>query len=120
MRPISNGHPTVSASRLRSSSPSTAPRNRRASPLALMMTNAGCTGTPKRANTLPGSSLICGNDREYLSMNPWNDCSSPVHATPTKSTFPAHSCAAASTEAASRLQVLQVGAQNQNAVVRPA
>lgn len=53
-------------------------------------------------------------------MNPLNDASSPVHATPTKSTRPAHCCAAASTEGASALQIVQVGAQNQNAVARPA
>ena len=53
-------------------------------------------------------------------MNPWNDASSPVHATPTKSTWPTHCSAAASTEGASALHTLQVGAQNQNAVARPA
>jgi len=53
-------------------------------------------------------------------MNPWNAASSPVHATPTKSTWPTHCCAAASTEGASALQELQVGAQNQNAVASPA
>lgn len=53
-------------------------------------------------------------------MKSWNDDSSPTQATPTKSTCPAHRCAAASTEGASRLQTLQVGAQNQKAVGRPA
>jgi len=53
-------------------------------------------------------------------MNPWNAASSPVHATPTKSTWPTHCCAAASTEGASALQELQVGAQNQKAVASPA
>lgn len=53
-------------------------------------------------------------------MNPLNDASSPVHATPTKGIRPAHCCATASTEAASALQIGHVGAQNQNAVERPA
>lgn len=52
-------------------------------------------------------------------MKPWKAASSPVQATPTKSTLPAHFCAAPSTEGASRLQTLQVGAQNQNAVGLP-
>ena len=90
------------------------------SPFGSTTTRAGWATTPKRAKTIPGSSLICGNDNVYLSTNPWNEASSPVHATPTKSTLPAHCCAAASTEGASALQTLQVGAQNQNAVERPA
>jgi hypothetical protein len=53
-------------------------------------------------------------------MNPWKSSSSPVQATPTKLTAPANFFAAASTEGASRLQVLQVGAQNQNSVGLPA
>jgi hypothetical protein len=53
-------------------------------------------------------------------MNPWKSSSLPVHATPTKLTDPANFWAASSTEGASRLQVLQVGAQNQNAVGLPA
>ena len=53
-------------------------------------------------------------------MKPWNAASSPVQATPKKSTLPAHCLLAASTEGASRLQMLQVGAQNQNATGRPA
>ena len=53
-------------------------------------------------------------------MNAWNAASSPVQATPTKSTRPSHRCAAASTEDASALQIVQVGAQNQNATGRPA
>jgi hypothetical protein len=53
-------------------------------------------------------------------MKPWNDASSPVQATPMKLTLPLHFCAAASTEGASRLQTLQVGAQNQKAVGAPA
>lgn len=53
-------------------------------------------------------------------MNPWKSLSSPVHATPTKLTSPANFFAAASTEGASRLHVLQVGAQNQNSVGLPA
>jgi hypothetical protein len=51
-------------------------------------------------------------------MKPWNAVSSPVQATPTKSTEPAQRLLAASTEAASRLQMLQVGAQNQNTTGR--
>ena len=90
------------------------------SPLGLTTTTAGCAGTPKRANTVPGSSLICGNDNEYFPMKPLKDASSPAHATPTKGTRLAHCFATASTEAASALQIVQVGAQNQNAVARPA
>jgi hypothetical protein len=69
---------------------------------------------------MPALSLICGNVRLCLSMNPWKSLSSPVHATPTKLTSPANFFAAASTEGASRLQLLQVGAQNQNSVGLPA
>ena len=46
-------------------------------------------------------------------MKPWNDASSPVQATPTKSTRPAHCFAAASTEGASALQIVQVGARSE-------
>jgi hypothetical protein len=51
---------------------------------------------------------------------PWNDLSSPCHATPTTVTLPANFFATASTEGASALHVPQVGAQNQNAVGFPA
>ena len=53
-------------------------------------------------------------------MKSWKALSSPVHATPMKSTDPAQRLRAASTEGASRLQMLQVGAQNQNTIGRPA
>lgn len=53
-------------------------------------------------------------------MKSWKASSLPVHATPTKLTWPANCVATSSTEGASRLQVLQVGAQNQNAVGIPA
>jgi hypothetical protein len=53
-------------------------------------------------------------------MKPWKSSSLPVQATPTKLTVSANLWAASSTEGASRLQVLQVGAQNQNAVGLPA
>jgi len=53
-------------------------------------------------------------------MNPWNESSLPVHATPMKLTESPNCWAASSTEGASRLQVLQVGAQNQNTVGLPA
>jgi hypothetical protein len=53
-------------------------------------------------------------------MKPWNDSSLPDQATPTKATSPAHLCAASSTEGASRLQVPQPGAQNQNTTGAPA
>ncbi len=46
--------------------------------------------------------------------------SSPCHATPTKSTLPAHRFVASSTEGASLLQMLQPGAQNQTANGWPA
>ena len=69
---------------------------------------------------MPGSSLIVGNVNSYLSMKPWKEVSSPVQATPMNSTDPAQRLRAASTEAASRLQMLQVGAQNQNTTARPA
>jgi hypothetical protein len=46
------------------------------------------------------------------------DATDPDQATPTTSTLPAQRCAASSTEAASALQVLQPGAQNQKAVGR--
>lgn len=63
---------------------------------------------------------MVGNVSEYLSTKPWNAGSSPNQATPTKSTLPAHRVLAASTEGASWLHVLQVGAQNQYAVTLPA
>ena len=69
---------------------------------------------------MPGSSLIWGNVRPCLSMNPWNVSSSPVQATPTKLTVSPNFFAASSTEGASRLHVLQLGAQNQNTVGLPA
>lgn len=53
-------------------------------------------------------------------MKPWNDSSLPVQATPMNSALPAHRCAASSTEGASRLQVPQPGAQNQNTTGVPA
>jgi len=81
---------------------------------------AGWKATSNRLNTMPGLSLICGNVKLCLSINPWKSSSSPVHATPTKLTAPANFFAAASTEGASRLQALQVGAQNQNSVGLPA
>jgi hypothetical protein len=62
---------------------------------------------------------MVGKVSECLSMNPWKSASLPNHATPTKSTVPAHRWLAASTEGASWLQVLQVGAQNQYAVTLP-
>ena len=53
-------------------------------------------------------------------MNPWNDSSLPDQATPMNVALPAHRCAASSTEGASRLQVPQPGAQNQNTTGAPA
>ena len=53
-------------------------------------------------------------------MKPWNDSSLPDQATPMNSACPAHRCAASSTEGASRLQVPQPGAQNQNTTGAPA
>lgn len=52
-------------------------------------------------------------------MKPWNEESSPNQATPTNSTWPSHLMDASSTEGASRLHVLQVGAQNHSATVLP-
>ncbi len=101
-------------------SSSTAPNNVCTSPEASTTTRAGWAGTSKRSYTRPGSSLIWGNVRPWRSMNAWNSSSLPDQATPTKSTVPAHRCAAASTEAASRLQVVQYGAQNHSARSRPA
>ena len=49
-------------------------------------------------------------------MNAWNEASSPDQATPAKVTFSLQRWYASSTEGASRLHVLQVGAQNQNAI----
>ena len=71
------------------------------------MANAGWAATPKRANTSAASSLIWGNVKPWRSMNSWNSPSVPVQATPTNWALPAHFCAAASTEGASRLQVVQ-------------
>src|SRR6056297_688132 len=71
---------------------------------------------PNRSKTLPGSSLICGNVRPWRSMKSWNESSLPVHATPMKLASSWNCTATSSTEGASRLQMLQVGAQNQNSV----
>lgn len=49
-------------------------------------------------------------------MKPWNESSLPVHATPTKLVLSWNFWETFSTEEASRLQMLQVGAQNQNTV----
>lgn len=102
------------------SAPSAAPNNVWTSPSGRMIAKAGWVGTSNWANTSPESSLICGNDRSYLSMNPWNWSSVPLQATPTNSACPAHLCAASSTEGASRLQVLHHGAQNHSSTGRPA
>ena len=53
-----------------SSASSTAPNNCWTSPSGDTTTSAGCDGTPKRANTSPGSSLTCGNVSPCLSMKP--------------------------------------------------
>ena len=103
-----------------SRSPLTAPATDSIEPSVLTMANAGWNATSKRLKTMPGSSLICGNVSPCLSMKPWNESSSPVHATPTKLTESPNFAAASSTEGASRLHVLQVGAQNQNTVGLPA
>ena len=100
--------------------PSTAPARVCVVPSEPTMTKAGCTGTSKRRYTSPESSLTVGKVNSYLSMKPWKVASSPAQATPMNSTDPAHRLRAASTEAASRLQMLQVGAQNQNTTGRPA
>ena len=99
---------------------STAPSSVWVAPWESTTTTAGWLGTENRAKMSPRSSLMVGNLRACLSMKPWKAASSPVHATPTKSTLPSHLCRAASTEAASALQTLQVGAQNQNTTGRPA
>src|SRR4029079_3240936 len=81
-------------------SASTAPSDTVTAPVRSMIAIAGCCGTLKRANTSPGSSLICGNVSEYLSTKSWNEASSPNQATPTNCTLPAHRLLAASTEGA--------------------
>lgn len=53
-------------------------------------------------------------------MNDWYSSCEPLQATPTNSACPAHRCAAASTEEASRLQLLHHGAQNHSNTGRPA
>lgn len=89
-------------------------------PLRSMITIAGWAGTPNREKTAPGLSLTCGKVSEYLSTKPRNELSSPYHATPTNWTLPAHFLFASSTEGASWLHVLQVGAQNHSATGLPA
>src|SRR6056297_199386 len=101
-------------------SPSTAPATSSVEPSEFTSTSAGWYEIPKRSNTSPGSSLICGNVSPWRSTKSWKSSSLPVQATPTKSTESANCAAASSTEGASRLQMLQVGAQNQNAVGAPA
>ncbi len=53
-------------------------------------------------------------------MNAWNSVSEPVQATPTNCASPAQRCAASSTEGASRLHVVQYGAQNHKTTGLPA
>jgi len=98
---------------------STAPATVSRLPSAFTMTSAGWNATSNRENTSPGSSLIWGKVRPCLSTKPWYESSEPVHATPTKLTWSWYLMLAASTEGASRLHVLQVGDQNQNAVGFP-
>lgn len=99
---------------------SMAPRRVVTTPVRLISTSAGWLRTPKRANTLPASSSIWGNVSPCFATNPANERGVPDHATPMKLTLPAHCLLAASTEGASWLQVVQVGAQNQSATGRPA
>ena len=99
---------------------SAAPNRVCTSPSGRMIAIAGCVATSKRLNTSAFSSLICGNDNEYRSTNSANSSSDPLQATPTNSAWPAHFCAASSTEGASRLQVLHHGAQNHSSTGRPA
>lgn len=94
-------------------SPSARPVNIVTSPPGATIAAAGWATTPKRSNTSAGRSLIWANVNSWRSMNSWKEASSPDQATPTNVAFPAQSLAAASTEAASALHVLQVGAQNQ-------
>jgi hypothetical protein len=60
-----------------------------------------------------------GNVSLYLSMKLWNDFSVPDHATPMMVILSANFFASSSTEGASALHVLQVGAQNQKAAFLP-
>ena len=99
---------------------STAPSMVLTLPVRSMTTSAGWAGTPNRLKMAPGLSLSCGKDNAYLSTKPWNEAWSPYQATPMNWTLPAHFLLAASTEGASWLQVVQVGAQNHNARVVPA
>jgi hypothetical protein len=88
-------------------------------PVESTKTQAGWPGTPKCANTAPSASESVGNVSLYLSMKPWNDFSVPDHATPTMVILSANFFASSSTEGASALHVLQVGAQNQKAAFLP-
>lgn len=88
-------------------------------PDASTKVQAGCAGTPKCPKSLPSSST------RWVMVRPWRatkaryDEVSPDHVTPTTSTLPASFWETRSTEGASALQLLQVGAQNQNATGRP-
>jgi len=68
-----------------SSVSSAAPYNVCTSPVGRINAKAGWVATSKRVNTLASASLICGNDKEYLSMNDSNWSSVPLQATPTNS-----------------------------------
>lgn len=94
-------------------SPSARPVNIVTSPPGATIAAAGWATTPKRSKTSAGRSLIWSNVRLWRSTKSWNWASSPAQATPTNVASPAHSVEAASTEAASALHVLHVGAQNQ-------
>ena len=69
--------------RRRVSSCPTAPNETCTTPALSMTAIAGWYGTSNRANTSPSLSLICGKVRPCLSMNAWNERSSPCHAAPT-------------------------------------
>lgn len=109
---------TASVSNESRNASSAAPKSVWTSPSGVINAIAGCDATLNRANTSAESSLICGNDNEYLSRNSTNSSSDPLHATPTNSTCPAHFWLASSTEGASRLQVIHQGAQNHNSTGR--
>jgi hypothetical protein len=91
-----------------------------ASPSGLMTTKAGWVGIAKCSYRAPSLSASCGNVSWWRSTKPRNDVSSPAQATPYVATLPLQRWATSSTELASALQIVQVGAQNHNITARPA
>lgn len=84
-------------------------------PSWLRKTHAGCEGISYSPKISAAVSSRLSKVKEWRSMNSRYEASVPFQATPTMRTFPLNFLLTSSTEGASRLQVVQPGAQNQKA-----